>query len=179
MSKHFIIASNCVTPSYIYNLLNCVPVGAKCKDERAVENMIHIYLIVAGAVGLFVKCCSCDVDTRYQGRNQGEEKRLHPLLAVQQHFFFAWFICGKMWIYEKLKTDLLRARLGWQWLPLRWSCTTTLIMFAFWVANSCCIIFGLVQIKLLDLSFCNWNLRSSHVSRGYCITSCFQSVIGV
>jgi len=79
------------------------------KEECAVENMIHIYLIVAVATGLFAKRCSCG--TRYQCKNQGEEKSVNPLKAVEQHFLFAWFICGKMWIYEKLKTELLRSRL--------------------------------------------------------------------
>ena len=100
---------NCVTTLFIYILLDCVPIGVKCKDECAVENIIHIYLIVAVGAGVFAKCCSCGIP--YQCSNQREEKTVNPLRAIEQHFFLAWFIYGNILIYEKLKTELLRSRL--------------------------------------------------------------------
>ena len=90
-------------------ILDCVPIGARYIDERAVENMIYIYLIMAGGAGVFGKYCSCG--TPYQCENQREEKRVNPPRVVEQHFLLAWFICGNILIYEKLKTELLRSRL--------------------------------------------------------------------
>ncbi|KAL9953438.1 hypothetical protein ACROYT_G040859 [Oculina patagonica] len=36
-----------------------IVIGVKYKDECPVEDMIPIYVIVAGAGGLFTNCCCC------------------------------------------------------------------------------------------------------------------------
>ena len=107
--------------------------GAKYKDECPVEDMIPIYLIVAGSAGLFNTCCASAL--RYQS---GDEKQsLNPFSGLIQLFQFTWFIAGNVWIYsiyEPNYTDLSSPDF----------CHKTLYLFAFWVTNSYYILFGVV-----------------------------------
>ena len=118
--------------------LGFVSSGAKYKDECPVEDMIPLYLIVAGAAGLFGNCCSCGI--RFgSGGGDGEEKSVNPVQAIVQLFLFAWFVCGNVWIYANYEpnyTDPASADY----------CNKTLYLFAFWVTNSYYIIFGLVMV---------------------------------
>lgn len=71
--------------------------GARYMDQCPVESMTPIYLIVAGAAGLFGNCCNGSVT--YQNREK-REKKVNPLQIVMMFTLVAWFICGNVWIYE-------------------------------------------------------------------------------
>ena len=108
------------------------------------QSMIPIYLIVAGAAGIFANCCSCGI--RY---NDGDQKgrSANPMQAVVQAFLLVWFICGNMWIYEIYEpnysdpssTDF---------------CDETLYLFAAWVTSTYYIIFGAVMLIMCLVGAC-------------------------
>ena len=100
------------------------------------ENMIPIYLIVAGAAGIFANCCTCGI--RYNNGNE-EERSVNPLQAVVQTFLLAWFVCGNVWIYEIYEPNYTDP-------SSNDFCNKTLYLFAFWVTNSYYIIFGIVLL---------------------------------
>ena len=102
------------------------------------QNIIPIYLIVAGAAGIFANCCSCGI--RYKDSDQ-EERSVNPLQAVVQVFLLAWFICGNVWIYEIYEPNYSD--------PSNTDfCNKTLYLFAFWVTTSYYIIFGTVIVVM-------------------------------
>jgi len=89
---------------FIDNALNCVFAGTKYKYECAVEPMIPIYLIVAGAGGVVVECCS--YGTRYQEGAQREERWVNAVLQLLvQPFIFFWFVFGNLWIYRNYEPN--------------------------------------------------------------------------
>ncbi|KAJ7370662.1 hypothetical protein OS493_030776 [Desmophyllum pertusum] len=112
-----------------------IVIGAKYKDECPVEDMIPIYLIVAGSAALFSNCCTCGIT--YKQRGNQEEQSVNPLQIVVQFFLFAWFICGNVWIYKNYEPNYTDPESPDY-------CHKTLYLFAFWVTNSYYIIFGLV-----------------------------------
>ncbi|KAL9953437.1 hypothetical protein ACROYT_G040858 [Oculina patagonica] len=114
-----------------------IVIGAKYKDECPVEDMIPLYLIVAGAAGLFANCCSCGI--RYSGGDDDEEKTVNPVQAIVQLFLFAWFVCGNVWIYTNYEPNYTDPESADY-------CNKTLYLFAFWVTNSYYIIFGLIMV---------------------------------
>lgn len=119
----------------IDNVLEFVFIGCKYEDECPVEPLIPIFLIVAGAFGLFANCCSGGV--RYQEGGQREEGSVNPLQSVVQLFTFAWFICGNVWIYKNYQPNYADPESADY-------CNKTLYLFAFWATTSYYIIFGLV-----------------------------------
>ena len=123
--------------------------GAKYKDECPVENMIPIYLIVAGSAGLFSSCCACAVEYR--------EARISPKpLSPYWHVIkllsilvllplFAWFIAGNVWIYKNYEPNYTDPKSPY-------FCNKTLYLFAFWVINSYYILFGVVLYIVCGMS---------------------------
>ena len=98
------------------------------------ENMIPIYLIVAGSAGLFGTCCAGGV--RYTSQ-EDDQQTVNPFSGLIQLFLFAWFIAGNVWIYSNYEpnyTDPSSPDF----------CNKTLYLFAFWVTNSYYILFGFV-----------------------------------
>ena len=123
-------------------LCDYLVIGAKYKDECPVEDMIPIYLIVAGSAGLFSSCCSGGL--KYTRSDGEEEQSVNPLQSLMQLFLFAWFIAGNVWIYRNYEpnyTDPTSPNF----------CNKTLYLFAFWVTNSYYITFGVVLIVMCFL----------------------------
>ncbi|CAH3021083.1 unnamed protein product, partial [Porites evermanni] len=111
-----------------------IVMGAKYKDDCPAENMIPIYLIVAGSAGLFSICCAGGVRCTSQ---EDDQQTVNPLSGLIQLFLFAWFIAGNVWIYSNYEpnyTDPSSPDF----------CNKTLYLFAFWVTNSYYILFGFV-----------------------------------
>ena len=125
-------------------LFVCFSLGAKYKDECPVEDMIPIYLIVAGAAGLFGNCCSCGIKFQQSGE---DEQTINPLQSLVQLFLFAWFICGNVWIYTNYEPNYTNPESPDY-------CHKTLYLFAFWVTNSYYIIFGFILVCLCFVGTC-------------------------
>ena len=102
--------------------------GAKYKDDCPVENMIPIYLIVAGSIGLLSSFCACAVEYRADH----VIKHLSRLVLLP---LFAWFIAGNVWIYKNYEPNYTDPKSPY-------FCHKTLYLFAFWVINSYYILFG-------------------------------------
>ncbi|KAJ7370663.1 hypothetical protein OS493_030777 [Desmophyllum pertusum] len=122
-----------------------IVIGAKYKDECPVEDMIPIYLIVAGSAALFSNCCTCGI--KYGGGGDQEEQSVNPLQIVAQLFLLVWFVFGNLWIYENYEPNYTDPESPEY-------CHKTLYLFAFWVTNSYYIIFGLVMIFMCLAGTC-------------------------
>jgi len=121
-------------------------IGAKYKDDCPVQKYIPIYLIVAGAFGLFRNLLGmCHQGRKTHKKRSGEQveeersKERKGCEGIIDCFMFAWFICGNIWIYGNYKPNLTDAT-----HPKY--CNQTLYLFAFWlttatyiaVAVACC-----------------------------------------
>lgn len=112
--------------------------------------MIPIYLIVAGAAGLFCNFANVCYFTirkpKFVTKGPGplglqmEEKTYRPLKLVTQLFLFAWFVCGNVWIYSNYEPNYTGDPGNADY------CHKTLYLFAFWVTNTYYIIFGIVMV---------------------------------
>ena len=127
--------------------------------------MIPIYLIVAGAVGLFGNFYSCGMIHR---QRNDEEQSVNPLQALLQLLLFAWFVCGNFWIYENYEpnyTDLNSPDY----------CHKTLYLFAFWVTISFYVISVIILICASFLYSCWYILYIYKWSRkDYDVPSIFR-----
>ncbi|XP_078350688.1 transmembrane protein 272-like [Oculina patagonica] len=122
-----------------------IVIGVKYKDECPVEDMIPIYVIVAGAGGLFTNCCCCCIGMGYNrgmrnssGRDN-EDRDKNPIERIVQTLLFAWFVCGNVWIYTNYEPNYTDP-------GSENYCNKTLYLFAFWVTNTYYIIYGLVMV---------------------------------
>lgn len=121
-----------------------IVIGAKYKDECPVEEMIPVYLIVAGAAGLFANCCTGGV--RYN-QQEDDGNTVNLLQALVQFVVFAWFICGNVWIYANYEPNYTDpSSLDY--------CHKTLYLFAFWVTNSAYILYGFISVCLCCFGTC-------------------------
>ena len=123
-------------------------VGAKYKDQCPVEPKIPIYLIVAGAVGVFRNLISLGQRAK-QSDNQDEEgqRKKRPFVSILDCFLFAWFICGNVWIYQNYKHishDVNDSRY----------CHETLYLFAFWITTSTYILAGVLCCCVCCIGIC-------------------------
>lgn len=124
--------------------LHFIFLGAKYKDECPVEEMIPVYLIVAGAAGLFANCCTGGVRYNQQG---DDGNTVNLLQALVQFVLFAWFICGNVWIYANYEPNYTDpSSLDY--------CHKTLYLFAFWVTNSAYILYGFISVCLCCFGTC-------------------------
>ena len=113
------------------------------------ENMIPIYLIVAGSIGLLSTSCACAVAYR-----EDREERIVTIppqpVSLYWHvikqlrglvllLLFAWFIAGNVWIYKNYEPNYTDPKSPY-------FCHKTLYLFAFWVINSYYILFGGVLV---------------------------------
>ena len=140
-------------------------------DECPVEDMIPIYLIVSGSVGLFSRCYrrrekrntsyTSTSETRYSGdttytltetrydrdTSQGDDQQIFNLvkrfMGLMKLFQLAWFVAGNVWIYSNYEPNYTDP-------SSPEFCNKTLYLFAFWVTNSGYIFFG-VEIVITFL----------------------------
>lgn len=117
--------------------------GVKYKDECPVQKYIPIYLIVAGAFGIFrnlLGMMSQGKKVHYKRRGEeveAESTGRKGCISIIDCFIFAWFICGNVWIYHNYKPNFSDPN-----HPKY--CHETLYLFAFWLTTATYIIIGLV-----------------------------------
>ena len=128
--------------------------GAKYKDDCPREDMIPIYLIVAGAVLIFRNLSSMCSRTYAANNNDeatdGEEERnpVHKCCdSVLDLFTFCWFIAGNYWIYHINKPSYDSSH-GNDY------CNKTLYLFAFWITTCTYIVAGFLCCCLCCVGVC-------------------------
>lgn len=127
-------------------LISCA--GAKYKDQCPVEDKIPIYLIVAGAVGVFRNLISLGQRAKQSDQEEGEEKKKRPLESILDCFLFVWFICGNVWIYQNYK------HVDYEDPSDSHYCHKTLYLFAFWVTTSTYILVGVMCCCVCCVGIC-------------------------
>lgn len=122
--------------------------GAKYKNRCPVEDKIPIYLIVAGAVGVFRNLISLGRRAKQSdNQDEEEEKKKRPLESILDCFLFVWFICGNVWIYKIYKPDL-------DDVDSSDYCHKTLYLFAFWITTSTYILVGVMCCCVCCVGIC-------------------------
>lgn len=116
--------------------------GAKYKDDCPVQRYIPIYLIVAGAFGIFrnlLGMCHHGRKThKKRSGEQAEEERSSGQKGCEgiiDCFMLAWFICGNVWIYHNYKPNFSDPK------DPKY-CHQTLYLFAFWLTTATYICMG-------------------------------------
>ncbi len=111
------------------------------KDDCTIEPLIPIYLIVAGAFGIFrnlIAIC-CKASEKHQER-QGQQASQpgagrRGFEGLIDCFLLAWFICGNVWIYKNYQPNYdLKTSAQY--------CHQTLYLFAFWLTTATYILMG-------------------------------------
>ena len=122
--------------------------GAKYKNDCHVQDKIPIYLIVAGAVGVFRNLISLGQRAKKSDNDSDdEEKKRNPIESILDCFLFAWFICGNVWIYQNYQpnyTDPSSADY----------CHKTLYLFAFWITTATYILIGVMCCCVCCVGVC-------------------------
>ena len=121
--------------------------GAKYKNDCPIEDKIPIYLIVAGAVGVFRNLISLGQRAREGDNDDSEEKRRNPVGSLLDCFLFAWFICGNVWIYRNYEPK-------YDDLSSPDYCDKTLYLFAFWITTSTYILIGAMCCCVCCVGIC-------------------------
>lgn len=153
--------------------------GAKYKNECPVEDKIPIYLIVAGAVGVFRNLISLGQRAKQSDNEQeGEEKKKRPLESILDCFLFVWFICGNVWIYQNYQPKYDDPFNSDEY------CNKTLYLFAFWVTTATYILFGVMCCCLCCVGICaaafggDWFKWVKQLKIGTFLSSlCFECII--
>ena len=128
--------------------------GTKYKDDCPREDMIPIYLIVAGAVLIFRNLSSMCTRTYAANNNDdatdGEDERnpVHKCCdSVLDLFTFCWFIAGNYWIYH-INEPSYNHNDGDDY------CNKTLYLFAFWITTCTYIFAGFLCCCLCCVGIC-------------------------
>ena len=122
--------------------------GAKYKNDCPAEDKIPIYLIVAGAVGVFRNLISLGQRAKQSdNQDEEEEKRKRPVESILDCFLFVWFICGNVWIYQNYRhVSFERGDTNY--------CNETLYHFAFWITTSTYILVGVLCCCVCCVGIC-------------------------
>ena len=123
--------------------------GAKYKNQCPVEDKIPIYLIVAGAIGVFRNLISLGQRAKQSdNQDEEEEKKKRPVESILDCFLFVWFICGNVWIYQNYVdvnyVDVSDPKY----------CHKTLYLFAFWITTSTYILVGVLCCCVCCVGIC-------------------------
>lgn len=125
-----------------------IVIGAKYKNDCPVEEKIPIYLIVAGAVGIFRQLISlCQRAKRNEDDGNEEEKKHSPFESILDTFLFVWFICGNVWIYRNYEPNYDSS-------SGKAYCNQTLYLFAFWITTSTYILCGVMCCCVCCVAVC-------------------------
>lgn len=152
MKKLILLLAGTIGCTILIGLVMAIPIamiviGAKYKNQCPVEDKIPIYLIVAGAVGVFRNIISLGQRAK-QSDNQDEEeqKRKRPVESILDCFLFVWFICGNVWIYQNYhhSNDIGDSTY----------CNNTLYQFAFWITTSTYILVGVLCCCVCCVGIC-------------------------
>ena len=123
--------------------------GAKYKNDCPIEEKIPIYLIVAGAVGVFRNLISlCQRAKKSDRDGEEEEKKRNPVESILDCFLFAWFICGNVWIYHNYKEVTYNDSSSPSY------CNETLYLFAFWITTATYILIGVMCCCVCCVGVC-------------------------
>jgi len=116
--------------------ISMLVMGALNIDNCRAEEMIPIYLVVAGSFGVAKNLFSL-VNRCRKNKEELEEDstKVNPLVSLVDCFLFAWFIAGNVWIYRTTDRDGVNKDADNY-------CDDTLYYFAFWVTTSVYIIMG-------------------------------------
>ncbi|KAJ7363288.1 hypothetical protein OS493_011571 [Desmophyllum pertusum] len=137
-----------------------IVIGAQYKNQCPVEDKIPIYLIVAGAVGVFRNLIAlCQRAKEGINQEEEEEKKKTHLESILDCFLFIWFICGNVWIYQNYQPIYDDPSSSDY-------CHKTLYLFAFWVTTCtyifvgpCAVVFVVWVFVLQLLATIHKNLR--------------------
>jgi len=124
-----------------------IVIGAKYKNDCPVQDKIPIYLIVAGAVGVFRNLISLCQRARKSDNDDEEEKKRNPVESLLDCFLFAWFICGNVWIYHNYQPVYDNTASPEY-------CHKTLYLFAFWITTATYILIGTMCFCVCCVGIC-------------------------
>ena len=128
--------------------LHFINLGAKYKNDCPIEKKIPIYLIVAGAVGVFRNLISLCQRAKKSENEGEEEKKQNPVTSILDCFLFAWFICGNVWIYSHYKDVDHNVMSSSNY------CDETLYLFAFWITTATYILIGVMCCCVCCVGVC-------------------------
>lgn len=153
LKKLILLLAGTIGCTILIGLVMAIPIamiviGAKYKNQCRVEDKIPIYLIVAGAVGVFRNLISLGRRAKQSdNQDEEEEKKKRPLESILDCFLFVWFICGNVWIYQHYQPvydDVNSPEY----------CHRTLYLFAFWITTSTYILVGVLCCCVCCVGIC-------------------------
>lgn len=130
----------------------CIVLGFKYKNDCPKQDMIPIYLIVAGSFGVLRNIIGLYNQIKNRNENETEEEnRSQKKTAAERTidcFLFAWFIVGNVWIYRIYEPSYDKTN-GDNY------CDYTLYMFAFWTTTATYIFLGVMCCCMCCIVCCS------------------------
>ena len=129
----------------------CIIIGARYKDECAVQRYIPIYLIVLGSFGILRNLVGLYSQVKNRSNAEGDEDEANKAKSSFEHciscFLVIWFIAGNVWIYSVYEPDYIH-------VGSPEYCNKTLYLFSFWLTTASYIVIGFMCFCMCCVAFC-------------------------